>query len=321
MRYVKLTGIAAASGLLAIAAASAGASAPSGSTKGQGDRARGSSSSAVLVASSHSKGHLHSGQGHGHGHHGAAGLEEPTGVTATPGDTVVTLSWIPPVASTVTVTGYQVQESTDGTTWTTVADQIATLTTQVTGLTNGTTYLFKVAAEATTTVGEFSHPVSAFPSATPTVATAPGPVSSAVAESSDEGGSMTELHWSSPSSDGGSPVTGYQLQISTDGGATWTVLADGVMDNHFKTPRVANAVYEVAAENAIGIGPGTQFTIEAAESEGGHVWSGEGDHGGTTGSSGTTGSTGTTGAAGSTGTSGSWSDGSGKSHGGLHSHG
>ncbi|MDR0446251.1 MAG: fibronectin type III domain-containing protein, partial [Oscillospiraceae bacterium] len=37
----------------------------------------------------------------------------------------------------------------------------------------------------------------------------------------DVGAGAADLTWSAPSSDGGTPVTGYEAQISYDGGATW----------------------------------------------------------------------------------------------------
>ena len=73
----------------------------------------------------------------------------PTAVTATPGNGQVALSWTAPTATGgAAITDYLVQYSTDnGTSWTTFDDGVSTTTTAtVTGLTNGTPHLFRVAA-------------------------------------------------------------------------------------------------------------------------------------------------------------------------------
>ncbi|MEN9506974.1 MAG: hypothetical protein RI958_2900 [Actinomycetota bacterium] len=63
------------------------------------------------------------------------------------GDTRVNLAWSAPAPGAVPVTDYVVQHSTDGTNWSTFADGTSTATTaSVTGLTNGLTHWFRVAA-------------------------------------------------------------------------------------------------------------------------------------------------------------------------------
>lgn len=71
----------------------------------------------------------------------------PTGVTATGGDAQAVVSWTAP-SSLVAITDYVVQFSTNsGSTWTTFSDGTSTSTSAtVTGLTNGTSYTFRVAA-------------------------------------------------------------------------------------------------------------------------------------------------------------------------------
>ena len=83
----------------------------------------------------------------------------PTALHATLGDTTVTLMWTAPAGD---VTGYKVQQSTDGTTFTASTFTITGTTAIVTGLTNDQAYTFRVIA--TNTVGD-STPVSM--SATP----------------------------------------------------------------------------------------------------------------------------------------------------------
>ena len=88
----------------------------------------------------------------------------PTGVTATPGNLQATVSWTAPTVLSVTpITDYAVQFSSDsGSTWTTVADGVSTTTSaNVTGLTNGTSYQFRVAAINGIGSGAFSAASSA----------------------------------------------------------------------------------------------------------------------------------------------------------------
>ena len=72
----------------------------------------------------------------------------PTDLTATPGDTQVTLTWqTPNDDGGLAITGYRIEQSTDTTTWTTTTPATTTGTTAtITGLTNGTTYRFRVIA-------------------------------------------------------------------------------------------------------------------------------------------------------------------------------
>jgi hypothetical protein len=88
-----------------------------------------------------------------------------TGLTATLGDTQVSLIWDNTYA-TPSPTDYVVQYSTDDATWTTFADGTSSATTAtVTGLTNGTLYYFRVAAVNSLGTGTFSASATATPSA------------------------------------------------------------------------------------------------------------------------------------------------------------
>lgn len=73
----------------------------------------------------------------------------PTAVSGTPGDTKVVLAWTAPASSGgYAITNYLVQYSSDsGSNWTTVSRSASTATNAtVTGLVNGTAYVFRVAA-------------------------------------------------------------------------------------------------------------------------------------------------------------------------------
>ena len=92
----------------------------------------------------------------------------PTSVTATLpatyGNTTVSVSWTAPVLlGSPALYDYIVQYSSNsGTTWTTFTDTVSTATSvTVTGLTNGTAYIFRVAAKNTIETSPFSTASSA----------------------------------------------------------------------------------------------------------------------------------------------------------------
>jgi hypothetical protein len=178
----------------------------------------------------------------------------PTNVTATAGAGSATVSWTAPGDDGGSaLTGYVVQYSSDGgTTWTTdTADCTGTAPTcTVNGLTNGTSYLFQVAA--TNAVGTSTTAATATAVTPITVPDAPSGLS--VVSSSG----TAILNWTGVDNDGGSPVTGFEAQYSIDGGLTWTNVptCDGVLDDCTITG-LANGttyVFQVAAINAVGAG-------------------------------------------------------------------
>lgn len=95
----------------------------------------------------------------------------PTGLTATAGNAQVSLSWTAPtVLAQTPITDYAVQFSSNGgSTWTTFSDGTSTATAAaVTGLTNGTAYVFRVAAVNGVGTGSYT-------AASGSVTPAPGP--------------------------------------------------------------------------------------------------------------------------------------------------
>jgi hypothetical protein len=176
-----------------------------------------------------------------------------TGLSATPSDGRVGLAWAPPASDGGRpVSDYVVESSLDGgKTWKVLADGTSpTATATMTGLVNGTSYLFRVSA--VTEVG--TGPASA-PSA-PAIPAKPAGAPTAVKVT--RGDARVSLVWKTPASNGGSPVTDYVVQSSIDGGKTWVTAADEV-----STRRSAvvsdlingkSYVFRVAAVNSVGAG-------------------------------------------------------------------
>jgi hypothetical protein len=149
----------------------------------------------------------------------------PTGVQGTVGDTEVALQWTAPAAPTgATLTGFFVEHSSDGgVTWTRSTQLAATAVSHtVTGLTNGTTYQFRVAAvndsgiaptapETVFGIGSFSTPISVTPLDTPTIALA-----------FDTGSSNSDFVTSNGTVNVGDLQSGGTWEFSTDGGNSFT---------------------------------------------------------------------------------------------------
>ena len=142
----------------------------------------------------------------------------PTGAAATAADESATVTWTAPADDGgAAITGYRIEQSTNGgTTWTTAIANTATTATQatITGLTNGVPVEFRVSAinplgtsTPSTTTGQV------------TPSTTPGPPTGAAATAADESATVT---WTAPAEDGGAAITGYRIEQSTNGGTTWT---------------------------------------------------------------------------------------------------
>jgi Fibronectin type III domain len=125
-------------------------------------------------------------------------------VTATPGDGSATVKWNAAAANGAAVTGYRI-------TWSggekTVGGGLRT--TSITGLANGTAYVFTVAAinRAGTGPGASSAPV------TPVDAKPPSAPGNVAAQPQGNGGAL--ITWT-PATANGSPITGYRIYWCPD---------------------------------------------------------------------------------------------------------
>jgi len=170
--------------------------------------------------------------------------DAPTGLSATPGDGQARLEWTAPADNGSAIVRYEFQQRTPpgSGSWSGWTSTGATATGHtVAGLNNGTAYEFRVRAVN----GEGAGPESGTATATPTAAAS--------------GRMRINLDWDAPASDGGSPVTGYRIEVSADGGTSWADLeADtGNTDTDYAhtglSPDTARH-YRVSAINAVGTG-------------------------------------------------------------------
>ncbi len=143
----------------------------------------------------------------------------PDAPTAVAGIGEADITWLAPTTDGGSpVTDYVVEVSANsGASWTTVSDAVSAATSAtVTGLTNGSTYVFRIAAANAYSTGSFStqsaNTFIAGPPSAPTGLAATGDIYSA------------DLTWTAPY-DGGSPITDYVVEYSTDN-ASWSTFAD-----------------------------------------------------------------------------------------------
>ncbi|NDC24900.1 MAG: fibronectin type III domain-containing protein, partial [Proteobacteria bacterium] len=146
----------------------------------------------------------------------------PTELEGAVGDTEVLLSWTAPSRTGVgSITDYVIRYSSNsGSSWTTFTDGISSSTSAtVTGLTNGTAYIFQVAATNAAGTGSYS---ASSASVTPyTMPDAPTSVSGFVGEE------QVVLSWSAPANNGNA-VTDYVIRYSSNSGSSWTTFTDGI---------------------------------------------------------------------------------------------
>ena len=174
----------------------------------------------------------------------------PVATATEPGNGEVELTWdAPEWSGGSAISGYRIEQSTDGTTWTDAVANTGSVATSasVSGLTNGTQYSFRISAINATGTSVASNTITGTPG---TVPLAPS------ITSLEDGPDGLELVFAAPTDDGGYPIDGYQ--VSTDGGVTWSETQDltpgevVVLDGLVKGQ--AHEV-QVRAVNAAGIGP------------------------------------------------------------------
>jgi subtilisin family serine protease len=167
-------------------------------------------------------------------------------LSAARGNGQVTLSWTAPADDGgADVTAYEIYRGTSSGSLVRVATVGNVLTYTNTGLTNGVTYWFQVAAVNSAGIGEPSNEVSATPATKPSP-----PRSLKVARA----GNSLRLSWQAPTSDGGSPITTYKIYRTDETGSaqTFTVPASQLNYIDKSVARQSWYAFIVTAINAVG---------------------------------------------------------------------
>jgi bacillolysin len=175
----------------------------------------------------------------------------PTIGTATAGNAQATLTWTAPASDGGSpVTGYVVTPYIGAAAQSAQTFNSTATSQAVTGLANGTTYTFTVAAKNAIGTGAASAASNAV---TPSGATAPG--APTIGNALPGNGSVS-LSWAAPGSNGGSAITGYVVTPSIGGTPQAPVTFNSTATTQNLTGLVNGTTYTftVAAKNAVGTG-------------------------------------------------------------------
>jgi hypothetical protein len=145
--------------------------------------------------------------------------DAPSDVAGLAANRSVLLAWNPPADDGgAAITGYRIQVSRDGGAFSTVVANTRSTAPLRTlrGLVNGAEYTFRVAAISPVGVGAFSDPSAVL--VPRTVASAPRRLSGTARPSA------VLLRWQAPAANGGSPIVGYRVRQSINGGKWRTVV-------------------------------------------------------------------------------------------------
>src|SRR5437016_3551752 len=175
----------------------------------------------------------------------------PRQLNATPGDAQITLTWLAPSSDGGSpITHFRIYQGTASGGESLLTTIAAVFSYSDTSVTNGVTYYYYVTAVNVNGESGSSNEVSATPVAGPSVPEAPRNL-----VATPGNGTMT-LIWSPPSSDGGSPITGYTLYRGTNSGNRSFPVPLGNVTTYTDTGLTNGAryYYRVAAVNRVGEG-------------------------------------------------------------------
>ena len=181
----------------------------------------------------------------------------PTAVTGTVGNGTASLQWAAPASpGTAAISDYTVQYSSDGgASWVPDDTGANATSTTVTGLTNGTGYIFEVDATNSIGTGPFSSPSTTFTPSGP-------PGAPAITSISPEDGGL-QVNFAPPSST--LPISGYLYQL--DGTGPWhagsatssPLMISGLNDG-------TSYSVQIEAVNAVGAGPPSGSSSQTPQS-------------------------------------------------------
>lgn len=177
--------------------------------------------------------------------------DRPSDVRAVAGDASATITWKGPGEDNGRrVIGYRIEAATSTGWYLLVPDTRSTATTQkVTGLINGETYLFRVAAINIGGVGEESAPSNVVtPAATP-----PSPPRFVTLRPGD---GKVEASWQPPQRPGTDPLTGYLVEVSVAGGP-WATQCETKAESCIVDGLSSTMPYRFRVAAVSDVGPGT----------------------------------------------------------------
>ena len=165
--------------------------------------------------------------------------DSPTDLSAVASDGYVTLTWTAPANDGgAAIDHYEVYVNG------TLGNSTTINSANITGLTNGVSYIFTVAAHNSVGMGANSTPINATPTAALQVPGAPYNVEA------NEGDGYVTLTWTAPANDGGAAIDHYEVYVNgtlakttTSTSANITGLTNGVEYS-----------FTVAAHNSVGMG-------------------------------------------------------------------
>ncbi len=184
----------------------------------------------------------------------------PSQLTATAGRESVALTWAAPTDSGgATVVDYVIEYTTDSTSWVVFNDGVGTARSiTLNGLVGGVAHQFRVKAVNSVGVSTASNEVSA----TPIAVSVPGPVRFLQAVAGLE---TVSLYWSTPIDTGGSAISSYRIEQSTDGGTTYSVVRNNPVSLRSATLGSLTGgiehLFRVSAINSAG--PGSPVIVRA----------------------------------------------------------
>ena len=187
----------------------------------------------------------------------ATAPDAPTGLSATAdGQTEIDLLWSAPSDDGgEDITGYKIEVSTDGSSWSDLVANTGSTGTSYshTGLTEASTRHYRVSAINSAGTSQPSSTDSATTDSPP-AATAPGAPTGLSATA--DGQTEIDLSWTAPSDDGGADITGYKIEVSTNG-SSWSALvantrSTGTSYSHTGLTEASTRHYRVSAINSAG---------------------------------------------------------------------
>ena len=184
-------------------------------------------------------------------------------LSASAGNAIVHLTWTAPSNGGSSITNYKIYRATLSGAETLLTTLGNVTTYDDAAVTNGTTYYYKVSAVNGVGEGAQSNEASATPQAGgATTPSAPQNLTAAAAR-----GKGIQLSWAAPASNGGSPITGYNVYRGTVAGGEALLTSVGNVTS-FKdtaTTRGVTYYYVVKAVNAVGEGPASNEASAVAK--------------------------------------------------------